>query len=137
MDYSFGSVVFRKDAVVEYLLVHHAGPGHWDFPKGHPDDGESPEQTAAREVLEETNSTIEFVPGFAERIEYLLPRGERKQVTFFLAEYTGEGTHPIDPDEIAGLAWFPYPEALQRITFDNSKHVIEAADDFLRKQTSG
>ena len=57
MDYSFGSVVFRKDAVVEYLLVHHAGPGHWDFPKGHPDDDEKPEQTAAREVLEETNKT--------------------------------------------------------------------------------
>ncbi len=137
MDFSYGSVVYRRGTVLEYLLVNHAGPGHWDFPKGHPNAGEEPEQTAMREVLEETACAIDLVPGFAERIEYRLPNGEQKQVTFFLAEYAGEGGNSIDPLEIAHLGWFSYAEAFDRITFDNSKRVIGVADAFLRRQSQG
>jgi 8-oxo-dGTP pyrophosphatase MutT (NUDIX family) len=38
----------------ELLLCHATGATHWDIPKGLPDPGESPSQTAQRETLEET-----------------------------------------------------------------------------------
>ena len=56
MDKSCGVVLFNSGKV---LLLRHSsissrGGGHWDFPKGHIDDGETEIQTALRELEEET-----------------------------------------------------------------------------------
>ena len=52
---SCGAIVINKNNKI--LLVHH-NAGHWDFPKGHIENGETEEQTAIREVKEETNIDI-------------------------------------------------------------------------------
>ena len=58
---SCGAVVFRKDDEVKYLLLHYT-PGHWDFPKGKQEIGETEEQAASREIEEETGiKGIEFI----------------------------------------------------------------------------
>ena len=51
---SCGAIVFRKyHGNTELLLIKHANGGHWSFPKGHVEPGETEEETAAREVKEE------------------------------------------------------------------------------------
>ena len=55
---SCGAVVFRKyHGNIELLLIKHVVGGHWSFPKGHVEAGESERQTALREVREETGLT--------------------------------------------------------------------------------
>ena len=51
---SCGAIVFRKyHGNTELLLIKHANGGHWSFPKGHVEPGETEQETAAREVKEE------------------------------------------------------------------------------------
>ena len=57
---SCGCIVFNDGKV---LLVRH-NKGHWDFPKGHVEPGETEEQTAKREVKEETNIDVEINTNF-------------------------------------------------------------------------
>ncbi|MBS3114750.1 NUDIX domain-containing protein, partial [Candidatus Woesearchaeota archaeon] len=87
---SCGAIVFKrlKDGI-KYLLLHYEA-GHWDFPKGNQEKNEKDEQTAAREIKEETGiEDIEFVDEFRETINYFYKKGEEtiyKEVVFFLAQ---------------------------------------------------
>ena len=134
MDKSYGAVVFRgRLDECQFLLVQHEKDLHWDFPKGHPEQKEHPHETALREVLEETNYHILIQRGFEETIGYILPWGEEKEVTLFLAEAIGEGEGHIDKSEIKLVRWFTYGEALEIITYDNSRDVLKAVRDFLKQ----
>lgn len=69
---SCGVLVLRQqeDELYVVLLRHRFG-GHWSFPKGHVEAGESERQTALREVREETGLTgIKLMDGFRESVEY-------------------------------------------------------------------
>ena len=75
MDKSCGVVLFNSGKV---LLLRHSstssrGGGHWDFPKGHIDEGESEIQTALRELEEETGiAHTNVIAGFRDTITCLL-----------------------------------------------------------------
>ena len=59
LEKSCGAIVFRKfHGNVEILLINHANGGHWSFPKGHVEDGETEVETATREIFEETGLTV-------------------------------------------------------------------------------
>ena len=60
--------------------------GHWSFPKGHMEEGESEIQTAVREVKEETN--VDAIPDETKRYveEYLMDNGNMKQVIYFVSK---------------------------------------------------
>ena len=51
---SCGCIIIKDD---EVLLIKH-NKGHWDFPKGHMEEGETEKQTAVREVKEETHMDV-------------------------------------------------------------------------------
>ncbi len=130
---SAGAVVFRKAGGRRlYLLLQNAG--RWDFPKGGMEKGESELQTVAREVEEETGlSEIEILPGFRKVIEYFYRRDGKnihKQVVYLLAS-TAEAKVRIS-FEHQGFGWFPYDEALERASYDNSKITLSEAEKFLR-----
>jgi 8-oxo-dGTP pyrophosphatase MutT (NUDIX family) len=130
---SAGAVVFRKvkDRRL-YLLLQNAG--RWDFPKGGVEKGESELQTVMREVKEETGlSEIRIVPGFRKVIEYFYRRDGKnidKQVVYLLASTADERV--TISFEHQGFGWFPYREALERASYDNSKVTLTDADKFLR-----
>lgn len=129
---SAGAVVFRQsDGGRIYLLLQNAG--RWDFPKGRVERGESEVQTVLREVEEETAVTdLKIVPGFRKVIEYFYRRDGKnihKQVTYLLGE-TKEDRVKIS-FEHQGFGWFPYGEALDRASYDNSKITLKEAEQFL------
>jgi len=129
---SAGAVVYRNgDDGRIYLLLQNAG--RWDFPKGGVEKGESEVQTVMREVDEETGLTdLEIVPGFRKVIEYFYRRNGKnihKQVTYLLGE-TKEERVEIS-FEHQGFGWFPYGEALDRASYDNSKVTLKEAEQFL------
>ena len=57
---SAGAIIFRKEKGNIYYLLLHYEAGHWDFPKGNIEKGEKSEETAQREIKEETG--LEIIP---------------------------------------------------------------------------
>jgi len=128
---SCGALIFRLDGEKRlYLLLHYSG-GHWDFPKGHVEKGESEEQTALREIQEETGITaLGFVEGFREEISYSFRHstGEMadKKVAFFLAR-TNEKQVRLS-DEHIGFAWLPFEAAVKKATYENARMLLGKAE---------
>lgn len=137
---SCGAVVFfvekEKPHTSVYLLLHYES-GHWDFPKGNVEKGEKEEDTALREVAEETGlgkSDVSFARPFRERITYFYRRaGETifKEVIFFLLQSKSKDVKVSW--EHKGFVWLPYEEALKKLTFENARAVLKKADAFLKK----
>ena len=64
---SCGAIIYRiKDDNLEFLTISHRSDGHWGFPKGHVEKGESEEETAIREIYEETGLQVNLIDGFRE-----------------------------------------------------------------------
>jgi 8-oxo-dGTP pyrophosphatase MutT (NUDIX family) len=131
---SAGAVVYRETEKGRlYLLLQNAG--RWDFPKGRVERGESELETVRREVAEETGiKDLRMTPGFRKVIEYFYRRDGKnihKQVVYLLAVTRDEAVKISF--EHQGFGWFPYHEALQRASYDNSKVTLGEAEKFVRK----
>ncbi|MDE1798583.1 MAG: NUDIX domain-containing protein, partial [Candidatus Micrarchaeota archaeon] len=110
--------------------------GHWDFSKGHVEANENEEQTARRELAEETGiRTATVVPGW--RYEYVYEfggkgrAGRSKKVSFMLA-HTQESAVRTS-HEHQGARWVPYSRAIGMLTFPNAKAMLESAEKFLNE----
>ena len=134
MDKSCGVVLLNSGKV---LLLRHSsassrGGGHWDFPKGHIDEGESEIQTALRELEEETGiAHTNVIAGFRDTITYTFSEGQEqigKEVVFFLAT-TKENKVTLSHEHI-DYSWLNFDSALSRLTYDNARQVLRSAIDF-------
>jgi len=131
---SAGAIVFRKDKEIMYLLLHYDA-GHWDFPKGHIEEGETELETLKREVKEETSiDDIDIIKAFKEKIHYFY-RSKKdlisKEVVFYLAKTQTEKIRISF--EHKGYEWLPYDQAIEKLTFKNAKEMLEKANKFLKK----
>ncbi|MFH1916155.1 MAG: NUDIX domain-containing protein [Nanoarchaeota archaeon] len=129
---SCGAIILHDGKFL--LIKHHIG--HWDFPKGHVESGETEEETALREVHEETGLRVEIIPGFKDSLSYLSAPGVKKTVIFFLAR-TDEEHVVLDAKEIADFAFLSYDHAIKQLTYKNSKELLKRAHEFLMKQHIG
>ncbi|WP_415280753.1 bis(5'-nucleosyl)-tetraphosphatase [Candidatus Nitrososphaera sp. FF02] len=133
---SAGAVVFIADNETEYLLLHYTA-GHWDFPKGNIEAGETERQAATREIREETGiADVEFLEGFRQIISYKYRKRNRlvdKEVVLFLARTKTRGV-TISHEHI-GFAWKNYDDAMKQLTFKNAKNLLAAARQFTQPQT--
>jgi len=130
MEKSCGAVVYRNEGGRRLYLLLHYEEGHWDFPKGHVEEGESEEATVRREVAEETGiADLEFEPLFRETISYFFKRDGRavkKEVVFFLAQ-TRQGDVRLSSEHV-GFAWLEFEPAKKRLTYKNAQDVLEKAE---------
>lgn len=142
-DVSSGGVLFRDvSGKVEVVLIL-TRPDRWQLPKGGIEPGETREQTARREVREETGVDGEVLEHL-ETIEYWFTAGTRRQrrhksVHLFLLRFLSGDTAEHD-DESMDAAWFPIDTALEKLTFANERHALELAKeriDRLRTASSG
>lgn len=124
---SYGAVIINEKK--EFLLIRHKNGGHWDFPKGHKEDGESSRETALREVLEETGLEVRLIDGFKEKSKYSPKPGVEKTVTFYLG--FSMGAVKIQEEEITEFEYLSYEEAKKRITFSESRKVLGSAKQFI------
>lgn len=134
---SAGMILFRRTPEPHYLLLHYES-GHWDFPKGHIESGEDPEETAKRELQEETGiSEMRLVDGYKQTLRYFFRQkgiGIFKVVIFFLAETT-QSEVTLSAEHV-GFDWLPYDAALARLTFKNSRDILIKAREHLRASPS-
>ena len=127
---SCGAVLFTESDQRYYVLVQSANDNIWGLPKGHVERGETEQETALREIFEETGIQAEILDGFREVIEYTTHKGAKKQVVFFIAKYENQDLLN-QPSEINNIALKAIDEALKQITYDNTKNVLIKADKWL------
>lgn len=131
---SAGAVISHADARgTRMFLVLHYPAGHWDFPKGALERGETEEQAARREIFEETGLNIDsFLPDFRKEIEYRYRRQNglaHKRVIFFLAKSSTEKVRISF--EHSGYDWLTFEQAMHRLTFENARTVLKEANSYL------
>jgi 8-oxo-dGTP pyrophosphatase MutT (NUDIX family) len=122
---SYGGVVVRGD---EVLVITPAGRRITGLPKGGPERGETPEQTATREVREETGITAEVREPLG-AVEYWYRRGGRrvfKTVHFFLFDFISGSTADHD-HEVDEARWIPLRDAVRSLSYPGERALIERA----------
>lgn len=130
---SAGGVIYRRTRTgIAVCLIATKGGTRWQLPKGKREEGESLEQTAAREVAEETGLTGR-VGQRLDKIDLWFTWNEdgvavrhHKLVYFYLLEYTRGSTDDHD-DEVEEARWFDAADALAQLTFPNERKVVERA----------
>ena len=125
--HSAGGLVMRGD---EVLLIATAGGRRWQLPKGHLEAGEVPAQAAVREVREETGVTGTIVAALSGVDYTFLERGKhriRKHVDYFLLAYESGSEADFEPREVVAARWFPWPEAIAKLSHANDRKVAEQA----------
>lgn len=138
IDYSVGVIPIHIEAGVRrYLVVQHVA-GHWGFPKGHPEDGESPRQTALRELAEETGITAVTLLGsktFGESYVFTKRSGKtvRKTVDYFLGVVNDPTVVP-QPGEVVDYAWGDAARAADLLTFHEGRDLLRRAEAWMRGQ---
>ena len=149
-EFSAGGVVVRQIKGrwnIAVIQPQGKGPGevkgHKDgvfaLPKGLVDPGEKPEQTAIREVAEETGVTARLICKLG-NIKYVYTRtfadGERvfKVVSFYLLEYRSGKIGNITPEmqhEVSRALWLPLDEAVKRLSYKGERQMAAKALEYL------
>lgn len=151
-DEAFGIVpIFATEPEHLFLLIQHQA-GHWAFPKGHANPGESPMETARREFQEETGiSDFQMLeePSFAEHysfvkreevvektVHYTVAKpGEviEKTVIYFLG-FVNSMEVVLQEEEVQNSAWVSFEEATKLITFDENRRMFGKVKEYLDGQ---
>jgi 8-oxo-dGTP pyrophosphatase MutT (NUDIX family) len=119
---SCGALVYRvKDSL----------GGHWSFPKGHVEDGETEQQTALREVLEETGLRVSLLENFRHQVSYSPRAGVDKDVVYFLG-YAEDSRTTRQEEEISEIRWVNSDKCHEYLTYQNDRQLLDSAKEFLK-----
>ena len=128
---SSGAVVFRKyDNGYRVVLAHKRKLDIWCLPKGKMEAGETREQTALREVEEETGVKGQ-ITAYLDEVHYNYTDKRRglaldKTVYFFLMEY-GSGNFDSHDHEMDMVSWFDLGEAKKIAGYKSERRILELA----------
>lgn len=128
-EYTAGGVVFRRHhGQIEILMIQDR-LGRWSIPKGHVEPGESIEQTAVREVAEETGLTHLRLGEKLDKLHFFY-RKDGKLIFMtthvFLIEAVGatDALVPGDSEGIVDAKWFSYDKALNQIEYRDTERLF-------------
>lgn len=133
---SAGGVVFRRhNSGLEVALTSREKGKIWCLPKGQVEQGESLEQTALREVREETGLQGNLIQKLDEIRYWYYSKWEKTRVSklvhFYLMECLGGNTKDHD-SEVDEVRWYPLEEAKQILSYKDERQVAEKAELILK-----
>ena len=130
---SAGVILFNKTEEIQFLVLKYPS-GHWDFVKGNIEEGEEEEETAKRELFEETGiNNMNIKRGFNQKVEYNYYKKNNKVhkiVSYYLAE-TEQKEVKLSFEHL-DYKWVNYDDLMKLITFDNSKDILKKANELIR-----
>lgn len=133
-EFAYGIVVFIREDVDRFLILQHNNKiGSWSYPKGHMDEGESPIQTAVREVFEESGikdiKILDYPMIKEEYYPFNRPQ-TLKNVFYFIGEvYNKDVT--VQKSEIQNYKWATFEEAMETFQYKSRKEVLQEAKKYL------
>lgn len=129
---SCGFVVYKNQEGMRTYLIIRASNGEYGFPKGHVEGHETEHETAIRELKEETNLEVRIIDGFRRQIEYRFPSKPNvmKRSVYFLGQCTGK---PLicQESEVLDAMFLPLEQALALLSFDDTKRILQEADEYM------
>jgi 8-oxo-dGTP pyrophosphatase MutT (NUDIX family) len=128
---SYGGVVVRGDEVI--VIVPRGRRRVLGLPKGGANDGETPQETARREVREETGVDVVVEDRLGD-VSYVYRRGGRrvhKTVHFYLCRFVSGDTADHD-HEVDDARWIPLRDALTALSYPGERDMIDRALSILR-----
>ncbi len=136
LEHSAGIVIYNRG---RYLLLNYGKSrvteNRWGLTKGRKEENETIMQTALREAFEETGlKDISILEEFKHKIVYYFTRGPnriKKTVTYLIGISSSRDVQ-ISKEHI-GFHWATYEEALEMLTFENTRKVIRASERYLRE----
>lgn len=131
-EYSAGGIVLKGNQVllIKNAALRDPSKAYWGFPKGHIDEGEKAEETAVREISEETGIAAEIVKKLGESSYIFTKEGEKisKSVTYFLLVYTG-GQIKAQDLEVLEAGWYGMKEALEMLSFKKDIEFLQQVNE--------
>jgi len=137
-EFSAGGVVFKKEQNQLYILVAQHSQHHgWVFPKGFIGDniaGESKEETALREVEEETGAKGKILKPLTPVTYWYQMDGinRRKTVYYYVMEYLNGDITKHDW-EMENVEWLPMDSVAERLTYESDKKVWMEAQEIIKR----
>lgn len=129
---SCGAIVYRKfHGNIELLLIKNANGGHWSFPKGHVEAGETEEETAIREIKEETGIDVILDNSFRKVITYTPKKDITKDVIYFIAKAVSYDYTPQE-EEISQIKWVEINHANSILSYDNDRQLVNKAKSVIK-----
>lgn len=117
-----GGIVRRKTLFgTRIAVIHRRRYGDWCLPKGKVEEGETPEETAVREVQEETGLTVKSA-GFAGSIHYRV-KDRPKTVLFWHMLPLGKGTIR-DHEEVEKVVWLNPRKAIEQLDYPDERRLL-------------
>ena len=129
---SCGAIVFYlKEDKEQILLIKHSNSGHWSFPKGHVEEGETEVETAVREIMEETGVNADIDTRFRTVVTYSPKKDVIKDVVYFFATTDNYDTRNQE-EEVSEVRWVDIDKALGSVSYKNDKELVKKAISFYR-----
>ncbi len=137
---SCGAIVFTyENNVRKYVILRGVGiyQGYFGFPKGHMEEGETEQETAIREVKEETGLDVVLYDDFKTVDEHALARegrpNDKKTNVYFLAEYHDQAI-VAQRSEVSEIILLDYQEALNVLQYEESRRELMEAEQYLNRR---
>lgn len=139
-DYSYGVIPVHKKETGEWEVfilnqISVKTDIYWTFPKGHPEDNETHEESALRELKEEAGleaklSTKIFDQFYTFKHDSFLIE---KHVVYYLGEVFNTD-FVIQPEEVMEAKWCSFAEAYQSLSHDQAKKTLQSVEDYLHNK---
>lgn len=120
----------RADGALEFLVVHRPRYDDWSLPKGKVEPGESLEETARREIEEETGLQVELGAELPTS-EYVDRHGRPKVVHYWRMTPVGASTW-FPNDEVDETRWITASETATLLTYEHDRRLVAAVDEIAR-----
>lgn len=132
----YGYIVVLKEKEYKFLILKQKDTkdDNWSFVKGHTEIGETPEETAKRELEEEAGiKEIETLslPLIHEEYEIFHHEEKRLKINEYFIGFVTEKNIKFDENEIETYKWATYEEALNTFTRDDRKNVLKEAKKYI------
>lgn len=129
---SCGVICFKiENNIIRVLIIKHLFGQHFSFPKGHVEENETEEQTALRELYEETGAQVSLINGFRETTVYSPAKGVKKEVVLFAGHLLNNNL-VCQPSEVSQIKLASIDEALKELTYETDRKILQKAVKFIK-----